>query len=280
MYAEHDFLKIHDREIHVKVWNRGSPKTIVCWHGLARTNGDFNQLAETLAKCGYQVLAPTTIGRGLSQWAVDPTNEYQLSNYSQHAVELLEHYKVNKLIWVGTSMGGLLGMLLAGSTLSERIEKLILNDIGPEVPKDALVRINDYVSDLPEYNTQLEFETRIKVLYSPFGKRSHQQWHEMSIETSRRKSNGKFVSHYDPAISGQFDPSVPIPTLWPLFKSITAPILVIHGNESDVLTSKILQQMKVEKPRLEYLNLADCGHAPGLHLKEHIDPIVSFVSKE
>lgn len=279
MMYEQDFILSHERELHVRIWNREAEKTVICWHGLARTGGDFIELGDALAEQGYRVIAPDTIGRGLSQWA-DSESEYEIPNYLTHVQTLIDHYQITSCVWVGTSMGGLIGMVAASSTLVNVITKLVINDIGPEIPQEALVRIAEYVNDFPQFEKLTEFENRIRDLYAPFGTRSEQQWHEMAVQCSRRLGNGKWVSHYDPKIVGQFDPSKPAVTIWPLFESISCPMMLIHGLQSDVLPLEIAEKMQQVKPGMAYLPISGCGHAPGLHVESHIKPVVEYISSE
>lgn len=274
--CEHDFILSHDRELHVRIWNRDAQDTVICWHGLARTGGDFLEIGDALASKGFRVIAPDTIGRGLSQWA-ESASEYEIPNYLTHVQTLLSHYEIASCTWLGTSMGGLIGMVGATTTLKGIVQKLIINDIGPEIPKEALQRIAEYVNDFPEFDQLSGFEHRIRELYAPFGERSNQQWHEMAIQCSRRLTNGRWVSHYDPNIVGQFDPSKPAVSIWELFESIDCPLMLIHGLDSDVLPMSMVNKMRELKPDMHYLPIERCGHAPGLHVPSHIDPVVEYV---
>jgi pimeloyl-ACP methyl ester carboxylesterase len=273
---EQDYVVCNDREIHVRVWNRNAIETVVCWHGLARTGGDFIELAESLAEQGCRVIAPDTIGRGLSQWA-ERSSEYEIPVYLDHAVALLKHYSIAQCTWVGTSMGGILGLVAVSTELKSVIKKLVINDIGPEIPPQSLIRIIDYVGDFPEFSKLTEFEQRIRQLYAPFGERTDQQWHQMAVQCSRRLDNGNWVSHYDPKIVAQFDPSKPAVTLWPLFELADVPMMLVHGLKSDVLPISIVERMRKAKPGMGYLPVEGCGHAPGLHTSEQINPIVEFI---
>lgn len=275
---EHEFVTLQDRELHVRVWNPRASMTVVCWHGLARNGHDFEPLGEALAERGYRVLAPDTIGRGLSQWAKEPRREYQFERYGELALSLLDHYEVGRLSWVGTSMGGLLGMLLAAGPLKARLDHLVLNDVGPAISVDSLKRITNYVRDVPTFDTLTAFEARIRTLYAPFGPRSDASWREMAMACSCRLPDGRFVTHYDPEIVGQFDEAAPPVDLWPQFERVDCPLMLLHGTQSDVLTADIVATMQSLKPGLNYLAFDDCGHAPGLHLAEHILPVVRFLA--
>lgn len=274
---EHDFVVCANRELHVRIWNRHETKTVICWHGLVRTSGDFVELGDALAELGYRVIAPDTLGRGLSEWAHSP-EEYQIPAYLPHVLALVEHYRIEKTDWVGTSMGGLIGMAAASASLKGRIGRLVINDIGPEIPLDALIRINSYVGELPEFDRLSDFETRIRDIYAPFGTRTEQQWHTMAIQCSRRNEAGKWVSHYDPDVAGRFDPEVSVPTVWPLFEALDARLCLVHGKDSDVLTDDIVARMQSCKPEMTYIPVEGCGHAPGLHKPEHIDPVLQFLT--
>lgn len=275
---EHDFIQLNGRELHVHVWNRDADKTVVCWHGLARNGADFEPLGNVLAARGFRVLAPDTIGRGLSQWASEPREEYQFEIYMALALALLEHYRVDRLNWVGTSMGGLLGILLSSNNLKDRIDRLVLNDVGPAIPAEALRRITTYVRETPTFNTLSEFEQRIRELYAPFGPRSDSEWRTMAMACSRRLPDGRFVTHYDPEIVGQFDKSAPALDLWQQFKAIACPVMLLHGTQSDVLTKDIVEHMRQARPDLEVHSFDDCGHAPGLHLEGHQHPVINFLA--
>ncbi|WP_028671848.1 alpha/beta fold hydrolase [Saccharospirillum impatiens] len=276
---ERDLVTLENRELHVRVWNRGAASTVVCWHGLARSGADFETLGEALAARGYQVLAPDTPGRGMSQWAQDPAREYQLPVYAEQALALLDHYQVDRLQWVGTSMGGLLGIILASNPLARRLDRLVLNDIGPELPVTALRRIVDYVRNTESYPSLSAFEQRIRDVYAPFGPRDDQGWHQMAIEGSRRLPNGHFAPHYDPEIIGTFDETAPPVDLWAAFGAIQCPMLVIQGGQSDVLPDAIVARMQRGSPALVVARFDDCGHAPGLHLQSHLAPLLSFLDQ-
>lgn len=274
---ESDFVECSGREIHVRVANRSARKTVICWHGLARNSGDFHELGSELAEQGYRVLAPDTLGRGLSQWAENPAEEYNLANYISHLSELFQFYELESFDWVGTSMGGLMGLLVASVYYPDRINRLVLNDIGPEVPAESLRRINQYINEPTRFSRLSDFERRIRQLYAPFGPRSATQWHDMAIQSSRRNEQGDFVMHYDPAIGHQFQPAKPAPDLWTLYEQIQAPMLVVHGMKSDVLTSNIVAKMQAIKPQLQYYAVEYCGHAPGLHDVEQIQAVTQFL---
>jgi pimeloyl-ACP methyl ester carboxylesterase len=277
MKISSEFLTINDRNIHVRVYNPEQKKTIVCWHGLARNGFDFKTIALLLSK-KYRVLCPDTLGRGLSQWAKAPAKEYNYPNYISIALGICEHFNVQKLDWIGTSMGGIIGIILASGPFQDRIQRLIINDIGPEIPDDALQRIIDYVSGVqPEFDTFTEYENYLKELYLAMGERTKEQWFHMASRSLRRKDNGRLTVHFDPDIIQISDETVPAMDLWELFKQVKCPVMLLHGLLSDVLTKDIVKRMASINPGMNIITIPDCGHAPGLHLYNHNDPILKFL---
>jgi pimeloyl-ACP methyl ester carboxylesterase len=272
-----EFPVINNRNIHVRVYNPEQEKTIVCWHGLARNGFDFQTIAALLSQ-KYRVLCPDTLGRGLSQWAKDPAKEYNYPNYVSIALGICKYFNVKELDWIGTSMGGIIGIILASGPLKDRIQRLIINDIGPEIPDNALQRIIDYVSGIqPEFDTLMEYENYLKELYLIMGERTDEQWFQMTSTSLRRKDNGRFTVHFDPDIIQISDETVPAIDLWELFEKVECELMLLHGFLSDVLTTDIVKKMKFIKQKMKVLTIPDCGHAPGLHLNNHNDPILKFL---
>ena len=278
MESRSEFVNINDRSIHVRVYNPDGEKTIICWHGLARNGSDFEILAKRLAP-NFRVLCPDTLGRGLSQWARNPASEYNYSNYLDIATGICQHFNVEQMDWVGTSMGGILGILLASGQYKDRIKRLVMNDIGPEIPDDALTRIIDYVSgEQPGFDTFFEYQDYLKELYGIWGPRTPDQWVRMTTSSLRRNSRGQFTVHFDPDIIQKSDETVPVIDLWESFNQVRCPILLFHGLLSDVLTLDIVRRMKLSQPDMAVITIKDCGHAPGLHIPEHNEPILNFLA--
>ncbi len=277
MKIQSEFVNVNDRSIHVRVFNPEGEKTVVCWHGLARNGFDFEILAAALA-ARYRVLCPDTLGRGLSQWAKNPGAEYNYPNYLSIAQKICDYFKVTELDWVGTSMGGLIGILLAGGPYKARIKRLVVNDIGPEIPPDALQRIIDYVSgEQPGFDTFPAYQKYLRELYGMWGEKTREEWDRMTLTSMRRKNNGQFTVHFDPNIIQVSDETVPAMDLWEPFGQVTCPILLFHGLNSDVLTLSIVERMNEVQRNMAVITIDDCGHAPGLHLPSHNDPILEFL---
>jgi len=272
------FLKINAQSIHVKIYNPDHKRTIVCWHGLARNHSDFHTIASRLAS-RYRVICPDTLGRGFSQWAKDPIKEYTYPNYVNMALGICDHFHAQNVDWIGTSMGGIIGMLIAGSADPGRIRRLVINDVGPEIPKEALDRIISYTSGpQPEFETYPEFEAYFRELYAPMGTRTADEWFNMASQSLRRKDNGNLTIHFDTRIVQISDDTAPPVNLWDVFKQVTCPVMLLHGKNSDILLDGIVRQMQQINSEMELVTIPECGHAPGLHRDHHMEPVLDFLS--
>lgn len=270
----HAFVPVLGHEIHVAEWGDPAAPTLVMWHGLARTSRDFDELATELAHDHF-VICPDTIGRGQSSWSKNPENEYSIKHYSKIAAGLLDHYGIEKTGWFGTSMGGLIGMRLASGPLAHRLDYLIVNDIGPEVPQSAIDRILAYAGTLPIFDSVTEAETWLRSTYAPFGPADDPFWHRMTRSSIRRMGNGNLTLHYDPKIIVQFTASAEELLSWDRYDRITLPMHVIQGADSDILPRQIVQRMCANGPRPTPTTVPGCGHAPSLSMPSD----VQFVRK-
>ncbi|QPM88832.1 alpha/beta fold hydrolase [Pseudooceanicola algae] len=262
-------VPVMDHEIHVTEWGDPAAPALVMWHGLARTGRDFDELAAAMARDHF-VLCPDTPGRGLSSWAVAPEAEYSITCYTGIATDLLDHYGVQKADWLGTSMGGMIGMRLASGPQGDRLRGLILNDIGPELPEAAVQRILDYVGDLPRFDTIAQAEAWLRRTYQPFGEASDAFWRRMALTSTRRQADGSLTLHYDPAIIQQFTCWPEELTCWDRWERITTPCHLIRGADSDLLTPEIAARMTRSGPRPVLTEIPGCGHAPTLSRAEDI----------
>ncbi|PKF50954.1 alpha/beta fold hydrolase [Enterovibrio nigricans] len=269
---------LNNREIHVRTWNPEGGETVICWHGLARNSIDFVELGDELASKGFRVIAPDALGRGLSQWADSPTKEYCYTNYVELALKLMDFYRCEKVHWVGTSMGGLIGMLLAShNAYANRIGTLVLNDIGPEVPKNALQRIVNYVNSPPSFKYHNDINQYLQTLYQPFGPHTSHQWQTMISASVRRLDNGEYTTHYDPNILAGYDPEGPPINLWRQFKRLRQPLMLMHGLHSDVLTKEIVKRMRDEQPDMSVNYYLGCGHAPNMFYPSYRKDVEHFI---
>ena len=264
-------------EMHVTEWGDPANPPLVMWHGLARTGRDFDEAAEALSDT-YFVLCPDTLGRGLSSWAAKPEVDYSYQVFGETALAMLGHYGIDRLRWVGTSMGGLIGVTLAAGALKDRITHLVINDIGPDIPAAGTGRIAAYVGNPPVYDTVRELEAWLRANYAPFGQNTDAFWRRMADTSARRTDNGRVTVHYDPAIVSQFTHHRADLDVWDSYDAITAPTLLVRGAASDVLSADVGAKMVRRGPRPRLVEIAGCGHAPTLADADQIAMLRAFLA--
>ena len=257
------YASIPGHEIHLMEWGNPDAPALVLWHGLARTGRDFDELAAGLAD-RWRVICPDTIGRGLSTWADDPKTEYCSDAYATQALALLDALQIERTAWLGTSMGGLIGMRIASGPDAARLTALIVNDIGPELPKAAEERIVTYAACPPIFERMTEAEAWLRRAYAPFGPAPESFWRRMAECSIRRKGDGSLTVHYDPAIVDQFRLHPEDFHSWDRYARITTPMHLIRGARSDLLTEEIAARMLSTGPKPGLRLFPDCGHAPSL----------------
>jgi pimeloyl-ACP methyl ester carboxylesterase len=278
MTATSNYLKVEGRELHYMEWGSGQPECVIAWHGLARTGRDMDDVAAHLSS-RYRVICPDTIGRGLSEWSPQPEKEYCLAFYGKLAVGLMDALGVRAAYWLGTSMGGALGIHLAAGALKGRIRRMVLNDIGPRLGEAAVERIRAYAGSPPQFDTVSELEQYFRTIYKPFGRLSDAQWRRLTESSTRRTTDGKVTPHYDPKMVLQFTHYPHDYDLWPAWDAIDVPVLCLRGEASDLLLPEVAEEMRRRGPRAEVLTIAGCGHAPALNVPEQIQLIERFLGK-
>jgi pimeloyl-ACP methyl ester carboxylesterase len=270
------YLQCCGRELHVLEWGRPDAPPIVAWHGLARTAEDFNALGNALAE-QFRVIAPDTIGRGLSQWSPDPNDEYTGPFYVRLAKALFDGLSIERAGWIGTSMGGLVGLGAAGTLLRDRISALFLNDITPAAPDiEGLRRIAAYMASPPEFATVAEFEIYLRAVYAPAGPRTDDAWRAMAEASLRRLPNGNITTHYDPAIALAFGDLENVGDLWDLYDALTIPVLLLRGERSDIASAENARVMTERGPGARVRVLPVVGHAPWIESPETIELVRDF----
>ena len=275
--ALHHLLDLDGAGIHVRDWGPAESEPVIAWHGLARSGADFAPLATALAD-RFRILAPDTIGRGASSWAGDPA-EYRFARYERLATALLDRFGLDRVRWVGTSMGGALGIRLAAGALAGRITHLVVNDIGPELPKPAIERILTYVGNPPNFATLAELETYLRRVYAPYGFMTDAEWRAMTLTSWRRRDDGRIVPHYDPAIVRQFTQAPGDYDQWEAWRALACPVLLLRGEASDLLLPETAEAMLRANPRARLRVEPGCGHAPALNLPAQTDPLRAFLSE-
>lgn len=243
-------------------------KATVCVHGLTRTGRDFDVIADVLSEDG-RVVCPDVAGRGASDWLVNP-NDYTYPNYLADMAGLMAHIGAERVDWVGTSMGGLIGMMLA-ATPGTPIRKLVINDIGPLLAKEALVRICHYVGAAPSFQDVEAVEAYLREVHAPFGDLSDEQWRHLAETSSVPNGEGAMRLHYDPNIATAFCAG-PIEDvdLWNVWDKIECPVLVLRGESSDLLSVETAEEMSRRGPKADVVTIPNCGHAPALMDPEQI----------
>ena len=269
------YLHCEGRELHYTQWGAQHAETVIAWHGLARTCRDMDDVAAHLAQ-RYRVICPDTLGRGLSQWSPDPANEYCLAFYVRQATALIDQLGIERLHWIGTSMGGAIGMLAAATALRGRVRRLIVNDSGPQVAAAAIERIRSYAGNPAAFATVSELEHYFRSIYKPYGFLSDAQWRRLTETSTRRLPDGRVTPHYDPAMVMQFTHHENDYALWDAWDTLDIPVLCLRGESSDLLLAETAEQMRVRGPRAEVVELAGCGHAPALNTPEQFALVERF----
>lgn len=276
MTSRSTYVPVAGFEMHVTEWGDRDRPALVMWHGLARTGRDFDEAADALSDT-YFVLCPDTLGRGLSSWAKDPAVDYSYDVFGDTALAMLDHYGIGRLRWVGTSMGGLIGVTLAGGRLRDRITHLVINDIGPEVAVEGVDRIASYVGNPPIFDRIAELEAWYRRNYAPFGGNSEAFWRRLADTSARRMDDGRVTVHYDPRIVEQLTRHKADRDLWEEYDAIVARTLILRGERSDVLAEKVAQEMRRRGPKPELHVFPDCGHAPTLATTAEIGVLRAFL---
>jgi pimeloyl-ACP methyl ester carboxylesterase len=265
------------REIHYTEWGTQHRETVIAWHGLARTGRDMDDIAAHLSS-RYRVVCPDTIGRGLSQWSPVPEKEYCLAFYGRLAVSLADQLGLDAFHWLGTSMGGAIGLALAAGALRGRIRRLVLNDIGPQLGEAAVARIRAYAGNPPQFERLSELEAYFRTVYQPFGWLSDEQWRRLVETSARRLPDGKLTPHYDPRMVMQFERHPRDYDQWEAYDAIDAPTLCLRGETSDLLLPDTAEQMRRRGPRAVVVTIAGCGHAPALNVPDQFALVERFLN--
>jgi pimeloyl-ACP methyl ester carboxylesterase len=265
------------REIHFMEWGAEHTETVIAWHGLARTGRDMDELAEHLSS-RYRVICPDTIGRGLSQWSPKPEQEYNLAFYSRLAVALVDQLGLKRFHWVGTSMGGAIGLVCAAGPLKGRITRLVLNDIGPKLADAAIQRIRSYAGCPPAFDTVSELEAYFRTVYKPYGWLTDAQWRRLTETSTRRLPDGRVTPHYDPAMVMQFTHHPSDYERWDDYERIDVPVLCLRGETSDLLLADTADAMRERGPRALVVTVPGCGHAPALNVPDQLELVTRFLA--
>ena len=270
-----NYLRCEGRELHYTEWGAQHAEVVIAWHGLARTGRDMDDVAEHLAQ-RYRVICPDTIGRGLSQWSPEPAREYCLAFYVKLAESLVNQLGIDRVHWLGTSMGGAIGLLAAATTLRGRVRRLVLNDSGPQVADAAITRIRSYAGNPAAFASVTELEQYFRTIYKPYGAMSDTQWRRLTETSTRRLPDGRVTPHYDPAMVMQFTHHDNDYGLWSEWDTLDIPVLCLRGESSDLLLRDTAEQMRNRGPRALVVEIAGCGHAPALNTPDQFALVERF----
>ena len=264
---------------YVEWGDAANPEVLVCVHGLTRCSRDFDFLAQALAD-DYRVVCPDVVGRGRSDWLRNKSL-YALPQYCADMTTLLARLNVETVHWVGTSMGGLIGMALASQPESP-ITRLVLNDVGPVIAAESLVRIGEYLGKAPRFDSIEQAEAFVRFVSATFGKFSDAQWRHLTVHVTRTAADGKVEFAYDPGIAQPFREMQEAGggkdiELWPIYDGIACPTLLLRGATSDLLTHDAAQQMSQRGPRARLIEVPAVGHAPMLMDEAQVGPVREFL---
>jgi len=254
-----------------------SGRTIVCVHGLTRNGRDFDHLAAVLAQ-DARVLCPDVVGRGRSD-PLGQAADYAIPTYVVHMLQFIRQQGLEQVDWIGTSMGGLIGMGVAASEDSP-VRRLVLNDIGPFLPKAALERINTYLGRDLRFADLRELETHLREVHAGFGPLTDEQWRHLAAHSACSYPDGRLGLAYDQRLG---DPMRHGPIedvdLWPVWDRIRCPVLLIRGQKSDLLTPETAAEMTRRGPCAELVEIEGVGHAPALMAEEQIEIVRGWLAR-
>lgn len=256
-----------------------NPRVLLCVHGLTRCGRDFDDLARVMA-ADYRVVCPDVAGRGQSDWLPDP-NLYSLPQYGADMLMLIATLAAHELHWVGTSMGGLIGMGIAAQPASP-ISRLVLNDVGPILTAASLKRIGQYLGNAPRFDAYEQIEGYVRAVSPGFGQLTDAQWQHLTTHLIRRAEDGKFEFLYDPMIAVSYVQALIASggqdiDFWPLYDMIACPTLLLRGAQSDLLTHDTAEAMTQRGPRAQLVEISDVGHAPTLMVEGQIEFVRNFL---
>lgn len=252
-------------------------KVAICVHGLTRQGRDFDPLALRLTQFGYRVLCPDLPGRGRSDWLADHEG-YALPQYAHDMISVIVRSGATSVDWIGTSLGGLTGIHVAAMRNSP-IRRMVINDIGPFLPWQALSRLGSYLKTMPKSFANFHAaEAYFREILAPFGRLGDAEWYHLTKYSIARTPEGRFRLLVDPAIGHAFRPVMFYNvSLWREWEAITCPVLALRGEHSDLLSADVAHSMTMRGPRAKLVEFPECGHAPALMDHKQIGTIVKWL---
>lgn len=277
-------------------WQWGQPDSahvVLCVHGLTRQGRDFDVLARALCQRAadidqsLRVVCPDVAGRGQSDWLKDPAR-YQVPTYAADMLTLLAQLNAGTLDWLGTSMGGLIGMVVAGFPEAPpfaKVRRLVLNDVGPVIEWQALQRIGQYLGKTGVFDSEQQAADALWTIASSFGPHTRTQWLALTQPMLKPlgDGSGRLKLHYDPALAEPFKAMTPESAaqgealLWQAYDQITAQTLLVRGAESDLLSRQTALAMTQRGPKARLIEIAGVGHAPTFVADDQVQSVLSFL---
>ena len=255
-----------------------NPDVLFCIHGLTRNSHDFDVIAHQLSS-RYRVICPDTVGRGDSDWLPDH-EDYQIKQYNMDLTVLVAHIGCEEFDLLGTSLGGMMGMILAAMKGSP-VRRLIVNDVGPEVPHTAMSRLGSYLHLDPFFNNLADVETHLRKTLQPFYPMTDEDWQHLALTSSKQDENGYRLA-FDPDISNTYGRRywyMMYFNLWKYWNRIKCPVLVLRGLESDFLTENLRDRMLSKLPHADLIEFEHAGHTPTLNDPSQIEPVAAWLKK-
>jgi len=279
-FTDKSFEMMTEGQLHKVAYRDWGPqdssKVLICVHGRSRIKSDFDTLADELAARGHRVIAVDMPGRGDSTW-IRNKDLYGYDLYETVCAHLISLIKAQEVIFMGTSMGGSLGLRLAAK--GAPFSKLILNDFGPYVPFEPLRYHNVAFKVWKFFKTEEEGIAYIRKMRSTFGFFTDESWRKFARDTLRELPNGDWTYHYDPGLTFNAGETTGPLVLWDLWLKIQIPVLAMRGEHSVLLTSETAYQMSLTGPKAKIFNLANSGHCPGLTTPLEISTVSEFINE-
>jgi pimeloyl-ACP methyl ester carboxylesterase len=273
----HGFHRIHYLEWGNKE-NFKNQETLVCVHGITRNSRDFDYLANKLSS-DYRVLCPDVVGRGDSDHLAS-ADGYNYLQYNADMNALIARTGSEQVNWIGTSMGGIIGMVLASMSQSP-IRRLVINDIGPEVSRDALLSISENLSPKDDFGSLEEIEQYLRKIYHEFSPMSDEDWKHITEHSSRRTKQGKWRLKFDEGVGEAFRESITYLNvdMWDTWEKIKCPVLLLRGKNSSFLTEGIAKKMLDSGPETTLVEFDDTGHTPTLRNAKQVKVVSDWLKK-
>jgi pimeloyl-ACP methyl ester carboxylesterase len=257
----------------------GNPRVLFCVHGLTRNALDFAVLAANLC-AEWRVIAVDLPGRGKSDW-LENAGDYTYPTYLADIFALLDHLAIESVDWLGTSMGGIIGMLMA-RIAPNRLRRLVLNDVGAWIPAEGLRRILSYAGKRVFFESRAEAEAALRAICAPFGIREETNWQHLFASSLVEGDGGSVRLAYDPSIGASLaaQQEVSAIDLWPVWEAVHCPTLILRGEESDILTRETAETMRSRRDGVTLIELPGIGHAPSLMEPDQISPVEHWLKDQ